>query len=179
MSNYLEPQADGLLMRKSGPWVAEKLHYLERYINIFENSMHAQPWRKRHYIDLFSGPGKCYVPKTKSVYLGSPLIALTTAHPFTDYCFVDIDEDANNTDALQQRCNASPLKNNICCRKGDANILVHEIVAQILACDQEYRPRVRSSLNLAFLDPTGTDLHWETIKIWESVLPSSGDTCYL
>lgn len=164
MPNYLAPEDDGLPMRDSGRWVVEKLHYLQRYISIFENSMHVQPWRRRHYIDLFSGPGKCYVTDTKSVYLGSPLIALTTTHPFTDYFFVDLDEDANNTEALQQRCDASPLKNNIQCNKGDANVLVHDIVAQILACDQEYKLGVWSSLNLAFLDPTGTDLQWETVK---------------
>ncbi len=39
MHSYMQPQEDGLPMRSSGPWVAEKLDYLERYINIFETSM--------------------------------------------------------------------------------------------------------------------------------------------
>jgi hypothetical protein len=39
-SNYLEPVADDLPTRDSGAWVAEKLDYLERYIDVFETSMH-------------------------------------------------------------------------------------------------------------------------------------------
>ena len=67
MHSYLQPQDDGLPMRLSGSWVAEKLDYLERYINIFETSMHSKPWRERHYIDLFAGSGKC-VTETGVVY---------------------------------------------------------------------------------------------------------------
>ena len=67
MEAYLEPQDDGLAMRESGDWVAEKLDYLERYIAIFENSMHGKPWRARNYIDLFAGPGKCFVPEGKGI----------------------------------------------------------------------------------------------------------------
>ena len=88
MNIYLKPEDDGLLMRKSGPWAVIKLDYLSRYINIFETSMRSKPWRKRHFIDLFSGPGKCFVPENKKIFLGSPLIALTTSHPFTDYFYV-------------------------------------------------------------------------------------------
>ena len=44
MGSYLSPKDDGLPMRESGKWVAEKLDYLERYINIFETSMHQKQW---------------------------------------------------------------------------------------------------------------------------------------
>ena len=37
--NYLLPLPDGLYLRPSGSWVAEKLDYLHRYIEIFETSM--------------------------------------------------------------------------------------------------------------------------------------------
>jgi len=89
MKNYREPVEDGLLMRTSGPWAAEKLDYLKRYIEIFETSMHKK-WARRNFVDLFSGPGKCRTDSGK-IFLGSPLLALTTAHPFTDYFFADID----------------------------------------------------------------------------------------
>lgn len=161
METYLEPLDDGLAMRESGKWVAEKLDYLERYIAIFEDSMYQKPWRARHYIDLFAGPGKCLVPKPKQVYLGSPLLALTTAHPFTGYYFVDL--DANNIAALQRRCAASPQFDQIHCIVGDSNVAVREIIDQILATDRIYIDGKWSSLNLAFLDPAGIDLHWETV----------------
>ena len=161
MHDYLQPQDDGLPMRPYGPWVAEKLDYLERYINIFETSMHSKPWRKRHYIDLFAGPGKCFVSEIGAVYLGSPLLSLTTPHPFTDYFFVDL--DPNNIATLQQRCNVSSVYDRVRCFAGDSNVVVQEIVEHILAVDRERIPGRWSSLNLAFLDPDGLELQWETV----------------
>ena len=161
MHTYLQPEDDGLPMRSSGRWVAEKLDYLQRYINFFENSMHTKPWRKRHYIDLFAGPGKCYVSETGAVYLGSPLLALTTPPPFTDYFFVDTDSESIAT--LQQRCTVSQLSDRVQCLVGDCNLVVREIVERILAVDSEFIRDSWSSLNLAFLDPQGLNLHWETI----------------
>jgi three-Cys-motif partner protein len=161
MNIYLQPQDDGLPMRSSGPWVAEKLDYLNRYIDIFETSMYSRPWRRRHYIDLFAGPGKCFVPKTKAVHLGSPLLALTTAHPFTDYFFVDLDHD--RIAALQERCSASSVHDRVRYSVGDSNVVVQQIVDHILNIDRERIAGKWSSLNLAFLDPDGLELRWETV----------------
>lgn len=161
MHSYLQPQEDELPMRSSGPWVAEKLDYLGRYINIFETSMRDKLWRRRHYIDLFAGPGKCLVSETGAVHLGSPLLALTTPHPFTDYSFVD--KDADNIAALKQRCSVAPVHDRVQYLVGDSNQIVQEIVEHILAIDRERIPGSWSSLNLAFLDPDGLDLHWDTV----------------
>ena len=136
--NYLKPEDDGLQMRKSGPWAAIKLDYLYRYIDIFETSMRSKPWRNRHFIDLFSGPGKCFVPESKKVYLGSPLIALTTSHPFTDYFFVDIDPDLMND--LKIRCKVSELYDQICFYVGDSNKIVEKIIDRILKIDNIHLP---------------------------------------
>jgi three-Cys-motif partner protein len=151
MEIYLQPQNDGLLMRESGFWVAEKLDYLKRYIDVFETSMRRK-WSRRHYIDLFAGPGKCVCRKTGMVYLGSPLLALETKYPFTDYLFVDCDSDS--VAALQCRCGVSPLYSHIRFMVGDANHVAREIVERI---------RGVPSLNLAFLDPDGLELQWETV----------------
>ena len=73
MDIFLQPKKDNQMMREFGPWTAVKLDYLARYIDIFETSMHAKPWRRRNYIDLFAGPGKCVIPennfKLRSCYL--------------------------------------------------------------------------------------------------------------
>jgi three-Cys-motif partner protein len=161
MQNYLQPEDDGLPLRKFGPWVAEKLDYLRRYIDIFETSMHGKPWRERHYIDLFAGTGKCSVSRPRAVYLGSPLLALTTSHPFTDYFFVDLDQA--NIAALRERCSVSPVQDRVQYLVGDSNILVPQIVEHILNIDRQRIPGVWSSLNLAFLDPDGLELHWNTV----------------
>jgi len=150
-SPYLSSQADGLLARESGPWVAEKLTYLKRYIEVFETSM-KDKWADRSYIDLFSGPGKCIDRKSSQTHLGSPLIALTTKYPFTAYYFVDAVEA--NVNALKKRCSASPLYDRVNARVGDANTEVVALVEEV---------RRTPSLNLAFLDPEGLELHWQTV----------------
>lgn len=96
---YLVSQDDGLPMRPSGRWVAEKLFYLERYLCMF--NIAKKPWRAINYIDLFSGPGKCRVREDGSVHLGSPLLALAAPHPFTNYFFADCDGEA--IDVLRKR----------------------------------------------------------------------------
>lgn len=163
MQNYLEPVADGLLMRESGAWVTEKLDYLQRYIEIFETSMRGA-WSRRNFIDLFAGPGKCYDRRSGAVYLGSPLIALTTRYPFTGYFFLDSDHE--NIKALETRCAASSLKNVIHCMANDANEAAGEIVRQIKDADRKQKS---NSLNLAFLDPEGLELHWNTVATLASV----------
>ena len=167
MSSYLEPLDDGLTMRRSGRWVAEKLHYLRRYIDVFTTSMHAKNWRAMHYIDLFAGPGKCSMRGTHAIHVGSPLLALQAPHPFTRYFFVDL--DSANIVALEQRCSTSPLQGRIQFLTGDSNALVEQIVERIAAIDRPSVPGKWRSLNLAFLDPTGLDLQWATVEALASL----------
>lgn len=162
MQNYLEAEDDSLLTRSSGRWALEKLDYLERYIDAFVTSMHGKPWRAMQYIDLFAGPGKCRVRGNGEIYLGSPLIALTAAHPFTHYYFVDLDPD--NIAALRQRCSASPLANRVQYFTSDSNQVVHEIAQRISRMDRRFIQGKWPSLNLAFLDPAGIDLCWSTVE---------------
>lgn len=153
MEAYLQPEDDGLPTRPAGAWTAQKLDYLARYIYVFETSMRQQ-WPVRNYIDLLAGPGKNRVRGTGGILLGSPLLALTTQHPFTGYFFVDL--VIENTRALQQRCAASTCYNRVDIRTGDCNDLVNDIFALI-------KHEERRSLNLAFLDPEGLELRWETV----------------
>lgn len=161
MPDYLEPRDDALPMRPSGPWAIEKLDYLARYISVFSTSMCHKPWRGIHYIDLFAGPGKCR-SKAGEFFLGSPLIALKAAHPFTHYYFADLEKD--NIVALQQRCSVSPCQDRIQYYVGDSNAIVDEIVGHVSAIDREFLRRRWSSLNLAFLVPSGLDLYWNTVR---------------
>lgn len=155
MSNpeYLQPVPDGLITRPSGSWVAEKLDYVRRYIDIFSTSMKAK-WPQRNYIDLFAGPGKNVLKDTGKVILGSPLLSLVTKYPFTSYYFADL--NPGNAVALEHRCSASPLSNLVYIYTENANKVVSTVVATI----SQFSPR---SLNLAFLDPEGLELEWSTI----------------
>jgi three-Cys-motif partner protein len=150
---YVESQDDGLPMRPAGPWAAEKLDYLRRYIGVFESSMRGK-WQLRNYIDLLAGPGKNQVETTGDIFLGSPLLALTTAVPFTGYYLVEY--DAKNAAALRTRVLALPHQESIAVLEGDCNQLVKRIIDAI-------RPDDSRSLNLAFLDPEGMELEWGTV----------------
>ena len=153
MYTYLQPIDDGLPMRPSGTWVAEKLDYLRRYVDFFETSMR-QKWPVRYYIDLLAGPGKNHVRETGEILLGSPLLALTAKHPFTGYFFVDFDDE--NTQALHERCRASALSDRVRVLTGDCNVEIDNILAQM-------KPDSDRSLNLAFLDSEGLELRWDTV----------------
>jgi three-Cys-motif partner protein len=152
-NKLLNPVEDGHFLRPSGGWAQEKLDYLRRYIDVFETSMRKK-WPRRGYIDLFAGPGKCIDRNTGEIFLGSPLVALTTKYPFTDYWFVD--NDQKNIDALTARYNASLYSDRVVCVKGDSNVEVLDIVKSL---------RGVSSLNLTFLDQEGLELKWNTVAV--------------
>ena len=163
MGKYLLPEEDGLIARDSGEWVKEKLFYVKRYIDAFEVAMRGKKWRKRIFIDLFSGPGKCIVRDTNECILGSPLLALQTQYPFTDYYFVDM--NAQNIESLKTRSKASKVPGD--CTNffvGDANQHVNEIVSDIERFDKKFVQGLLPCLNLAFLDPEGLELEWKTVE---------------
>ena len=111
-----------------------------------------EKWQRRAYIDLFAGPGKCVDRKTGEIFLGSPLVALTTRYPFTQYWFVDNEQP--NIEALSARCTASPYSDQVVCIHGDSNVKVLDIVKKL---------RGVPSLNLAFLDQEGLELKWNLV----------------
>lgn len=158
---FLLPEDDGLVCRASQPYAIEKLKAVYTYINIMTTSMRNKPWRARFYIDLQAGPGKNKIGS--QYHLGSPLIALTTEHSFTHYRFNEWDDENNSV--LRQRVDASPLKEKVNIYQQDVNKVVFEICAEIDRIDNSRDfANMWSSLNLAFLDPEGLELHWETVE---------------
>lgn len=158
----IESIEDGFLLRSSGgSWTYDKLYYLNAYLDRFIVSMRPQNWRSIHYIDLFSGPGKNLLPDGH-VLLGSPLLALSQKRPFDRYFFSDLEQA--NIDALRQRCTNYPDEYpKISFYTGDANQIVNQVVQIIQRVDKPITDKW-SSLNLAFLDPEGLELHWTTVE---------------
>ena len=145
---------DGLPVRPSGIWIKRKHYYLKEYAKIFTVGM-SKKWSGRlTFIDLFAGPGSCLIDNTVHED-GSPLIALQ--YPFSKYIFVE--QIPELMDALRNRCARSPKLSSIAFTQEDSNISINNVVAQMPS----------GNLNLAFIDPTDIDIHFETIKTLSSV----------
>ena len=157
----LETSDDGLPMRQGGEWTYTKLHFVNEYLYRFIVSMRGKNWRAIHYIDLFAGAGRNQLDNGKIVH-GSPILALAQPHSFKRYFFADL--DSSNTAALKKRCRAFGADmSKIQIFTGDANQVVDRICDYIRRVDKKFIPNVGQSLNLAFLDPEGLELHWDTV----------------
>jgi len=126
-----------------------KLECLRKYLPALNKILRSKvPNRPRYYVDLFSGPGKC-IDRYGNPCDGSPLIAVKTEPPFTNFIFVDINEDYRN--ALRRRLEAIP---NVDVKCGDCNVVVSEVLSMMNTYDPCF----------VFLDPFGLGLKWETVE---------------
>ncbi len=142
--------SDGLPVRCVGEWSKHKYYYLGRYVDAFTTAMQGKWKGGLCYIDLFSGPGKSRIRETGREIDASPLISLQTKSHFSQYIFVDSDETCVN--ALRQRVSRFP--NLIHPIRADCNKDISAIMNEIPS----------GSLSLAFADPTGLDLHFQTLQ---------------
>ena len=148
----LTTAADGLPARLVRDWSNEKLFYIERYIDIFTTGM--KTWRRRVYIDLFSGPGRCFVEESQQEVRGSPLLALDAKHPFTDLYFNDA--EVNVSTALNGRVASRVANSRVNIRSLDCNEAARDVV-NTLGLD---RP---GTLGLAVIDPTAFQLSFDAL----------------
>jgi len=100
--------------------------------------MKDKPWNGRIYLELFAGPGRCFVRETKEEQLGSPLQVLETH--FTKYIFVEMNKDA--AEALGARISPHPNSSMVEIWCGDCAEAIEKIVIP---------PK---SLAFTFVDPT-------------------------
>ncbi|MCB9134141.1 MAG: three-Cys-motif partner protein TcmP [Anaerolineales bacterium] len=132
----------------------EKLHYFQRYIYQFTTALKSK-FNERNYIDLFSGTGLCIVNETNEEVNGSSLIALTATAPFTNYYFIELDQQHHS--ALKTRAD-SIISHQPTTRRyfqGDCNNKAYDVLKYI---------NKRYSVNLAIIDGFGIECHWSTIE---------------
>ncbi|HEY8747178.1 MAG TPA: three-Cys-motif partner protein TcmP [Tepidisphaeraceae bacterium] len=146
-----EPQDDGLFTPVVGSWSAHKHHFLRRYIDAFVTAMRGKKWSGLHYIDLFASAGIEQI-ENGPLDWGSPLIAAQAPHPFSRLHCCELSK--RSFKALSERMARYPQPQTPQMLQGDANLKVGEIVKAIPT----------GSLSLAFLDPHGLHLHFETVK---------------
>jgi len=166
-----------------GPWAADKLDRLGKYLSAYTTIMKDQQWCEGfYYIDAFAGPGEHEVRKkergqsrTKTNPLvdvasfgqaqeeqqqflaGSPRVALNIQHPFTGYVFIDRSPTrVAQLESLKEQFGESRT---IRIRQQDCNgYLQKNVVAN---------PKVdwRCNRALVFLDPFGMQVPWRTLEL--------------
>ncbi len=142
---------DGRFMREVGPWAKDKYHFLGRYLDAFTTAMRNR--YRLHYIDLFCGSGLARIKGTGEVVAGSPLIAANLRFPFHHLHLCDA--APSNIRALKERLAEHDLLNPPIVLEADAN----EAIGELLSGAGEYQ-----SLSVAFVDPFGLHLDFETIR---------------
>src|SRR5688572_28851366 len=146
------PQDDGLYTPVVGPWSNHKHHFLRRYVDAFTTAMRGKGWSGLHYIDLFASAGVERIKDSNTLEWGSPLIAAQAPHPFTQLHLCELDKD--RLEALRARVGRFKQAVEPQLVLGDANVAVAQVSAAL-------PPR---SLSLAFLDPHGLHLSFNTLR---------------
>ena len=155
MFNLPSPKVDGLYIPIVGEWSRDKHYFLMRYIDAFTTSMKNKKWQGLHYIDLFAGAGIEQLETSQKLDWGSPMIAAKAPHPFDRLHLCEKNKRTYN--ALKSRVNN--IKPDSQVLYGDANKKIHEIVKEI----------PQGTLSLAFLDPYGLHLGYETLSVLSNI----------
>ncbi len=139
-----------------GYWSEIKLDiikdYATEYSKILTASARSGPPFKHVYIDGFAGAGRHISKTTREFVPGSPLNALLVDPPFSEYHFIDMNED--RVAALEE---IAAERSNVTVHHGDCNeILLRDVFPRI-----QYKDYRRG---LCLLDPYGLHLDWEVIK---------------
>lgn len=138
-----------------GRWSVEKLVLLRKYLKAYVKVLRKCDWCKGYeYIDGFAGTGK---PKTRDeeTYVdGSPRVALALQYPFTKYHFIESTEW--RIKKLEEMKKEFPDRQ-IEIYPGDCNKMLREQIVPTL-------PRSSYKRAIAFLDPFGMQLEWDTLN---------------
>ncbi len=126
-----------------------------RYIDAFTTSMKNKKWQGLHYIDLFAGAGIEKLETSQKLDWGSPIIAAKAPYPFDRLHLCEKNKRKYN--ALITR--VDKIKPDSQVLHGDTNKEIHKIVEEI----------PQRTLSLAFLDPYGLHLDYETLGVLSNI----------
>lgn len=163
---------------KVGPWAADKLQRLGKYLAAYATIMAKQRWADGFiYVDAFAGAGRAVVRPARStqapvnvefdfgpddeerdqdlerVLDGSPAVALGVSPPFTKYVFLERDDDRIRR--LEQ-LRGEFQNRDISIEPGDSNNYLRDKLVNGFNW-QKWRAVV-------FLDPFGMQVPWETLS---------------
>lgn len=152
-----EPTDDGLCTPKVKDHSRDKHHFLARYVSAFTKAMHRKKWSGLHYIDLFASSGIEELEESGKLCWGSAMIAANASPRFSQLHLCELKK--LRFAALKKRVleTEQPAEPQIL--QGDANELVNPIIKCI----------PKGALTLAFLDPYGLHLKFETLRRLSSI----------
>jgi three-Cys-motif partner protein len=133
-----------------GAWTVIKLDVLESYLSFYTTAMKKQKFNCC-YIDAFAGSGLVDV-RGEGVISGSALRALD--QPFQQYIFIE--KDSAYADCLKRRIVEDFPHKNCWVIIGDCN--------EELQCLARFQWRKNSWRGVAFLDPYGLELDWNSLR---------------
>lgn len=140
-----------------GIWSEVKLAIIREYASAYAKILDRRrrekiPSLRWLYIDAYAGPGMHVSKTTGEVVDGSPLIALKTDPPFSEYHLID--SDANRAAQLRK---ISGNRSDVFIYSDDCNrVLLREVFPRA-----EYSDYKRA---LCLLDPYNINLTWEVIE---------------
>ena len=136
-------------------WSVEKLELLRKYLEAYVSVLRKQPWCMGYeYIDGFAGTGRAKTKEEQKYVDGSPRIALGLSSPFTKYHFIEC--SSWRIDRLRGLQTEFPGRT-IEIYPGDCNSVITSSIVPTL-------PWASHKRAIAFLDPFGMDLEWQTLQ---------------
>ena len=151
----LAERDDGLPIRTTHAGTFEKLYWWYYYVSITTAALVGRPGKWPHrltYVDLFAGPGVLISKDGQHRMPGSPMIAAHAVKPFDRMIFCE--KNPHLATACEQRLAAWGAAERSVVIAGDCN----QVIAQVASAIPE------DSLTLAFIDPTGLHVHFETLE---------------
>jgi three-Cys-motif partner protein len=115
-------------------------------------------WPERHYIDLFAGAGFARIKDSDELVMSSAVLAANSVDPFTSIRVCEADSLRHS--ALVARLRPAEQASQVIAVRGDANACITELIAGIPSS---------GSLSVAFADPYGLHLDFETVEALASV----------
>lgn len=138
-----------------GNWTEAKMDIVVDYAKAYLTIMNKQPWAKTLYFDGFAGSGLIEVEETTDRIKGTSLriLEIDKPKPFDTYYFVE--KNPKIKAALESNIQANYSGKNTYVIQEDCNVKL-VAMAKYLKDNTNYRA-------LAFIDPYGMSVNWESI----------------
>lgn len=144
-------------MRKQSHW-CERYIYLDAFAGGGKAPLrkYEEVEKSQNFLDELSGYIREEEAESELYVNGSPRVALSIQHPFTDYIFVEKNSDRiRSLKALQTEFHVG---DRVSIMQGDANQTIKD---SVLALGKFNWKKTRG---VAFLDPFGMQVPWETLE---------------